>query len=315
MSKKPEPRRVFAGLWRVAVTVRDAATAAAAADAFGELDAVSTFEDQRDGTWRIEGLSAETPDRAALAARLALAWRDLTGLVAEPHWERLPPVDWLRLNQASFPPLAIARYFIHGSHHHGKVPAGRIGLLIDAATAFGTGEHATTRGCLVALDAAASVARIGPCVLDMGTGTGVLAIAAAKTGHRRVIARDIDPEAVRVACHNAKCNGVAGLIAARRSAGYRDRLVTRATPYDVVMANILARPLALMARDLGRVLAQDGIAILSGLLPWQEQQVLAAHRLQRLRLCRRIVIDGWSTLVVARGRPRNFRTLRRRPIP
>jgi ribosomal protein L11 methyltransferase len=315
LSKKPEPRRVFAGLWRVAVSGCDAATAAAAADAFGELDAVSTFEDQRDGTWGVEGLSADAPDRPAIAARLALAWRDLIGRAPALHWERLPPTDWLRTNQASFPPLAIARYFIRGSHHHGKVPAGRIGLLIDAATAFGTGEHATTRGCLVALDAAASVARIGPRVLDMGTGTGVLAIAAAKTGHRRVVARDIDPEAVRVACHNATCNGVAGLIAVRRSAGYRDRLVTHSAPYDVVTANILARPLALMARDLGRVLAPGGIAILSGLLPWQEQQVLAAHRLQRLRLCRRIVIDGWSTLVLARGRPRNFRTIRGRRIP
>lgn len=297
------------------MTVCDAAGAVAAADAFSELSAVSAFENPSDGTWRIEGLSTKAPDRAAITARLALAWRDLAGLAPEATWERMPPTDWLRANQASFPPLAIGRYFVHGSHYHGKVPAGRIGLLIDAATAFGTGEHATTRGCLIALDGAARVARIGPRVLDMGTGTGVLAIAAAKTGHRRVIARDIDPEAVRVASHNAKRNGVAGLIAVRRSAGYRDRLVMRAAPYDVVMANILARPLALMARDLGRVLAQDGVAILSGLLPWQEQQVLATHRLRRLRLCRRIVIDFWSTLVLARGRPRNFRTFRRRPSP
>lgn len=311
MSKKPEQRRTFAGLWRVVVTAPDSTAAAAAADAFSELSAVSAFEDKPGGTWHVEGLSSETPDRGAIAARLALAWLALAGNPPEPHWERVPPTDWLRANQARFPPLAVGRYFIHGSHYLGRVPSGRVGLLIDAATAFGTGEHATTRGCLLALDASARIGRATR-TLDMGTGTGVLAIAAAKTAHRRVVARDIDPESVRVAAHNAKRNGVAGLVAVRRSAGYRDRFVRRSAPYALVMANILARPLALMARDLGRVLAPGGIAILSGLLPWQESLVLGAHRLQRLRLKQRIVIDGWSTLVLARGRPRSFRSIRRR---
>jgi ribosomal protein L11 methyltransferase len=311
LSKKPEPRRAFAGLWRVVVSAPDSDAAAAAADAFSEFSAVSAFEEKPGGAWSVEGLSTEPPDRGAIAARLALAWLALAGNPPEPRWERVPPTDWLRANQASFPPLAIGRYFIHGSHHAGHIPAGRVGLLIDAATAFGTGEHATTRGCLLALDAAARIGRARR-VLDMGTGTGVLAIAAAKTAHRRVAARDIDPESVRVATHNAKRNGVAGLVAIRRSAGYRDRLVGRSAPYALVMANILARPLAMMARDLGRVLAPGGIAILSGLLPWQEGLVLGAHRLQRLRLKQRIVIDGWSTLVLARGRPRSFRSIRRR---
>lgn len=311
MSKKPDLRRTFAGLWRVAVTAPDADSAAAATDAFSELGAVSAFEEQPGGSWLVEGLSAEAPDRASIVARLALAWLGLVGNPPEPHWERLPPKDWLTANQASFPPLGIGRFFIYGSHHQGGVPSGRIGLLIDAATAFGTGEHATTRGCLTVLDA---VARNGAAmhVLDMGTGTGVLAIAAAKTWHRHVVARDIDPESVRVATHNARRNGVAGLVAVRRSAGYRDRGLAAAAPFDLILANILARPLTLMARDLGRVIAPGGIAILSGLLPWQENLVLAAHRLQRLRLCQRIVIDGWSTLVLARGRPNHFRFLRRR---
>jgi ribosomal protein L11 methyltransferase len=311
LSRKPEPRRTFAGLWRVVVTASDSDAAAAAADAFSELGAVSAFENTPGGTWHVEGLSSEQPDPGTIAARLALAWLALAGNPPEPRWERVPPTDWLCANQASFPPLAIGRYFIHGSHHAGRVPAGRVGLLIDAATAFGTGEHATTRGCLLVLDAVAQLGRVGS-VLDMGTGTGVLAIAAAKTAHRRVVARDIDPESVRVAMHNAKRNGVAGLVAVRRSAGYRDRLVARSAPYALVMANILARPLTLMARDLGRALAPGGVAILSGLLPWQESLVLSAHRLQRLRLKQRIVIDGWSTLVLARGRPQIFRPVRRR---
>src|SRR5262249_35837040 len=148
-------------------------------------------------------------------------------------------------------------------------------------------------------------------ILDMGTGTGVLAIAAAKTWHRPIEARDIDPESVRVAAHNARRNGVAPRVAVRRSAGYRDRFVARAAPYDLVLANILARPLTLMARDLGRALAPGGIAILSGLLPWQENLVLTAHRQQRLRLRQRLVIDGWSTLILARERPAHFRPFRK----
>jgi ribosomal protein L11 methyltransferase len=300
----------MAGLWRVAVTVADADEAAAVTDAFIELESVSTFEEKPGGAWRVEGLSNDKPDRGTLIARLALAWLGLASSPPEPLWERLPPTDWLRINQASFPPLALDRYFIYGSHHHGGVPAGRIGLLIDAATAFGTGEHATTRGCLHALDALARGDRMGR-ILDMGTGTGVLAIAAAKTWHSRVEARDIDPESVRVAAHNAKRNGVARLVAVRRSAGYRDRLVAKAAPYDLVLANILARPLRLMARDLGHSLAPGGIAVLSGLLPWQENVVLATHRLQRLRLCQRVVIDGWSTLVLARGRSAHFRSMRK----
>jgi ribosomal protein L11 methyltransferase len=301
----------MAGLWRVAVTAADAVSAAAAADAFGELESVSAFEEKPGGEWRVEGLT-EAPDRGAIAARLALAWLSLAGPPPELRWERLAPVDWLRLNQASFPPLALGRFFIYGSHYRNKVPTGRIGLLIDAATAFGTGEHATTRGCLAALDA---MARHDPPtrVLDMGTGTGVLAIAAAKTWRKRIVARDIDPEAARVTAHNARRNGVAGFIAVRRSTGYRDRLVVRAAPYDLILANILARPLSLMAKDLGRALAPGGIAVLSGLLPWQENMVLAAHRRQGLRLSQRLVIDGWSTLILARGRPARFRPTRKPP--
>lgn len=299
----------MSGLWRVIVTAPDADAAAAATDALGEFGAVSAFEEKPGGSWCVEGFSTAPPDRPATLARLALAWLSLSGPPPEPRWERLPPIDWVTLNQASFPPLAIGRYFIHGSHHHQRVPAGRIGLLIDAATAFGTGEHATTRGCLLALDQTAHLGRARR-ILDMGTGTGVLALAAAKTWHRRVRAFDIDPESVRVAAHNARRNGVARLVEMRRSAGYRDRVVLRHAPYDLVFANILARPLTLMARDLGRALAPGGIAILSGLLPWQENLVLSAHRLRRLRLRGRLVIDGWSTLILGRGRPAHFRSIR-----
>jgi ribosomal protein L11 methyltransferase len=131
---------------------------------------------------------------------------------------------------------------------------------------------------------------------------------AAKRWRRRVVARDIDPESVRVTAHNIRCNGVAPLIDVARSTGYRERGVMRRRPYDLVLANILARPLERMAADLRRALKPGGIAVLSGLLSYQEPGVLAAHRLAGFSLKQRIVIDGWSTLVLGRGRPAFFRS-------
>jgi ribosomal protein L11 methyltransferase len=277
--------------------VDDAGEAEAAAAALGTAcAAVSAFEAAPDGQWQVEGFAAAPPERAVLETALALAWVGRTAPPPALLLEAMPPRDWLALNQASFPPLAAGRYFVHGSHYRGRLPAGRIALTIDAATAFGSGEHATTRGCLLALDA---LARRRPArqVLDMGTGTGILAIAAAKTWRRRVHARDIDSEAVRVAARNAGVNGVASLVDARRSDGYRG--LPRG--FDLVFANILARPLALMAPALARALAPGGVAVLSGLLARQERTVLAAHRVQRLALRRRFCIEGWHTLVLGRA--------------
>jgi ribosomal protein L11 methyltransferase len=266
----------------------------------GILDSVSVFTGDSGG-WQIEGLSATRPGRAVLEARLALAAAAQHASAPALVIERLPARDWLAENQAALPPIAVGRYFIHGRYCESPRPAGRIGLLIDAATAFGTGEHATTRGCLLALDRLAQCRGRRRRILDMGTGTGILAIAAAKTWRGPVEARDIDAEAVRVARLNARRNGVAPFVKARRSVGYRDRALHRA-PFDLVFANILARPLIVMARDLRSALGDGGIAVLSGLLARQERAVLAAHRMLRLYLLRRIVVDGWSTLVLARGR-------------
>jgi ribosomal protein L11 methyltransferase len=258
--------------------------------------AVSAFE-APEGGWRVEGFATASPERALLEASLALAWAGREDAMGPLVIERLPPRDWLAENQASFPPLRAGRYFIHGSHYCGPVPAGAIALVIDAATAFGSGEHATTRGCLLALDALARRRRFAR-VLDMGTGTGILAMAAAKTWRLRVTARDIDAEAVRVAAHNAAVNGVAALIDARRANGYQG--LGRARQFDVIFANILSRPLALMAPALARALAPGGVAVLSGLLARQERTVLAAHRAQRLALRHRFRLSGWHTLVLAR---------------
>lgn len=287
-----------ASIWRLAATVPDAGAADLVAAALATVcGAVSAFEAAPDGAWHVEGLAAQLPAPGFLEAALAVAWRDRADEPPELRLEALPPRDWLAENQASFPPLVAGRYFIHGSHHRGRVPAGRIGITIDAATAFGSGEHATTRGCLLALADLARRRRARR-VLDMGTGTGILAIAAAKTWRRRVWARDIEAEAVRVAARNAAVNGVGSLVAVRRADGYRGL----GGGFDLVLANILARPLAVMAPRLARALAPGGIAVLSGLLARQERLVLAAHRAQRLVLRRRLAIEGWSTLVLVRPR-------------
>ena len=172
---------------------------------------------------------------------------------------------------------------------------------IDAATAFGTGEHPSTRGCLLALDGLACRRRFRR-PLDIGTGSGVLAIAAAKRLHRPVLASDIDCEAARVARHHVARNGVAGRVRVICAPGFRSRRL-RHGKYDLILANILARPLAAMARDLKRALAPGGVAVLAGLLRRQEPLVLSAQRAQGVALQRRVVIEGWSTLILRSGQP------------
>lgn len=308
LPRPPEPGVTRDGsVWRVRVAAPDAGLAERVAAAIGSLcGAVSAFETASGGGWLIEGFAEAATERSALETALLLAWAG-RGDPPMAVLEKLPPRDWVRENQESFPPRRIGRYFVHGSHHREGVPAGAVGLLIDAATAFGTGEHATTAGCLLALDRLARRRRYHR-ILDMGTGTGILAIAAVKTFASAALAVDIDGGSARVARENARRNGVAGRVTARWSRGYLTREVRRRRPYDLVLANILARPLALMARDLRRALAPGGVAVLSGLIEWQEPFVLAAHRAQRLCLARRITIDGWRTLVLRRraSEPNDF---------
>jgi ribosomal protein L11 methyltransferase len=283
-------------VWRVLARVRgaDAATAVLALldDLAGALSAFEIVEQE----WRVEAYPPSSVLSPALVAELALAAAAAGGTLVEIGEGQLPDRDWLAENQLAFPPLRVGRFFIYGSHHRGRVPAGAIGIMLDAATAFGTGEHPSTRGCLMALDRLARRHRFRRS-LDVGTGTGILAVAAAKLLHRRVLASDIDRGAVRVARHNVARNGVAGLVRVRGADGYRDRAI-RKLPYDLILSNILARPLALLARDLARTLMPGGRAVLSGLLRRQEPIVLAPHRGCGFVLERRLVIDGWSTLVL-----------------
>ena len=282
-------------VWHLLARVRGADAASAV---FALLDeatrAVSAFEIAPE-EWRVEAYPASSVLTPALAAQLALAAAAAGGTLLEIGEEKLPARDWLAENQLAFPPLRIGRFFVYGSHYRDRVPAGAIGIRVDAATAFGTGEHPSTRACLKALESLARRHRFRR-PLDIGTGTGILAIATAKLLRCKVLASDIDRSAVRVARHNVVRNGVMGAVRVRRAPGYRDRAL-RKSGYDLILSNILARPLALLACDLARALMPGGRAVLSGLLRRQEAIVLAPHCGCGIVLERRLVIDGWSTLV------------------
>ncbi len=295
----------LAKLWRASLTVPEA-HAGVFADVVGEhAEAVATFEVEEGETWLIEATMHGEPDRARIEARVAVLAASL-GL-EEPVLavEEVPPIDWVSHSYSGFPPIRAGRFFVHGSHHQGAAPPGTIDLLVDAATAFGTGEHGSTRGCLLALDRLRRRLRLrhglrGGAALDMGCGSGILALAVAKAWRARVIASDIDPEAVRVTRINAALNGEAPRVRACGGVGYASASVRRHAPYRLITANILARPLARMAPELRRHLARGGVAVLSGLLNRQERHVLQAHRAQGLRLVARVRVGDWTTLVVGR---------------
>jgi ribosomal protein L11 methyltransferase len=269
------------------------------------VDAVTMFMDDRsgrsdgEGDWHLEGYSKTPPNRPAIIAALEVV-AAVHGTVVPPlEYERVANQDWVAQNMRDFPPIDAGRFFVHGSRWQGRVPHGRIGLVMDAGTAFGSGEHATTRGCLLALDA---LGRRRKCAraLDLGCGSGILAIGMARMWACPVVATDIDPAAVRVAKGNAAANGMAARVTARVSDGWRDPMMTRRGPFDVVVANILARPLCRFAPALAAGLAPGGVAVLSGLLEWQERMVMGVHERQGLTLKSRLVVDGWATLTIGR---------------
>jgi ribosomal protein L11 methyltransferase len=209
----------------------------------------------------------------------------------------VPDVDWVRHSLEGLAPVTAGRFYLHGSHdRHGR-RAGGLSLEIDAGTAFGTGHHGTTTGCLLALDDLLKRRRPQR-MLDLGCGTGVLAIAAACATRNRVLATDIDPEAVRVTRLNAALNRVAPAVAALTAPGLNHRSIRSEAPFDLVFANILARPLINMAQGLSLVLAPGGTLILSGLTRDQLRWVWAAYRNRGLRFARVIFIGNWVTLAL-----------------
>jgi len=247
----------------------EAAAAAIDADPLLEATTYSILEEDEDrGLWRIDAFPTSDAETEGLLARLSgfPALRTIT--------QKLADADWLAMALSGLPPVRAGRFFIFGMHDRGRTPVNAVNLRIEAGAAFGTGHHGTTVGCLLAYDRLLKARRFAR-VLDVGAGTGVLAIAAARTGTRRAVGTDIDAVSVRIARENARVN----------RAG----------------ANILARPLVFLAQDIRGALAPGGTAVLSGLLRVQQRQVLAAYLARGFRLERRLHRDAWATLVLRRS--------------
>jgi ribosomal protein L11 methyltransferase len=271
-----------------------AEAAAAAIDGDPRLESTTYSileEDEDKGVWRIDAYPVSEDELQALIALLS-GFPLLTTTV-----ETLADADWLAMALSGLPPVRAGRFFVYGAHDRGRRPASTVNLRIEAGAAFGTGHHGTTVGCLLVFDQLLKRQRFTR-VLDVGAGTGVLAIAAARTGSKVAIGTDIDPVSVRIGCENALLNS------ARARFVYADGLahgaVTAHGPYDLVFANILARPLVRLASDIRGALEPGGVAILSGLLRTQERFVRAAYLSRGFVVERRLHRDAWSTLVMRR---------------
>jgi ribosomal protein L11 methyltransferase len=281
-------------LWtvRLRLDASGAEAAEAALEPFAQ--ALSRYEVDGGRQWEIEALVAGRPDRRAIRAALA-------GF-GPPAFAPLAPRDWVAESRRALPPIAAGRFYLRGAHVEEPTPRGKIALLIDAGAAFGTGRHETTRGCLLAMDRMARVGRRFRRPLDLGCGSGILAMAAARLWPGEALAADNDPDAVRVARENAAINGLMDRVIVVKSIGYGAAAIRRRAPFDLILANILARPLMRMAGALARHLAPGGRAVLSGLLTTQAEEVLAAHRRHGLALDFRLELGDWSVLVLRQPR-------------
>jgi ribosomal protein L11 methyltransferase len=257
---------------------------------------VGVFEiEDGSGRWEVGAYFVDPPDQIVLAL-LAAANGAQPFAVSE-----LPEIDWVAHVRRELAPIEAGRFFLYGSHDADKVPEGRVALLIEAAVAFGTGHHGTTLGCLRALDRLVERGFAPARVVDVGCGTAVLAMAAARVFPGTVLASDIDPVAVEVAAANARANGLEDRIMALEAAGFDHTELVARGPYDLVFANILMGPLIDLAPRMAEMTAPGGLAILSGLLTTQAEAVTAAYVARGFAPVEREDIGEWSTLVLRRG--------------
>ena len=274
-------------LWKAHITLAkgEASDMASLIELASEPQAILIAEEPFGPSATVEALYTEEPDAGFLSR---LAGRPIT---VEP----LPDQDWIRLSQQGLPPVRAGRFFVYGAHDAGAVPPGVIPMRIEAGLAFGTGHHETTALCLGVLSALAK-RRAFRTVLDLGCGTGLLAIGAARLWRRPVLASDIDPVAIEVTNENASGNGVGTLVRAVVADGLTHPILAAGAPYDLIIANILAGPLIRLAPQIVAALAPRGMLVLSGLLHNQEQMILSFYH--RLRFVARHRDGPWSALVL-----------------
>ena len=308
-------------LWKFSFTVPyeavDAFSDALEAAFFPEALAVSTCEAEpgssplvktasewneveAHGIWRVEALYDEEPALETLRKLIEGAQQETGIEPAALAIEPLPDEDWVTRSLEGLEPVRAGRFFVYGSHDADKLPEGRIGLLIEAAMAFGTGHHGTTLGCLRALDRLAEAGFQGRNVIDVGCGTAVLAMAAARLWPDPVLASDIDEVAVEVAEANVQANDLQGRVECLEAVGFDHPTIKARAPFDLVFANILKGPLIALAPDMARYTAPGGHAILSGLLVTQADDVLATYTAQGFTLHHREDIGEWSILTLTR---------------
>ncbi len=280
-------------------TLPDEDRAQALGEALEDLDpapiGVGVFEmEDGSGLWEVGAYFTEAPDDIALTL-MAAAFGSAEFAISE-----LPEIDWVAHVKRELKPVEAGRFFVYGSHDADKLPEGRIGLLIEAAMAFGTGHHGTTLGCLRALDRLADRGFHGRNVIDVGCGTAVLAMGAARLWPEPVLATDIDAVAVDVARANVDANAMAGQVDCLEAMGFEHPDIHARAPFDLVFANILKGPLVMIAPDMARHTATDSLAILSGLLNTQASDVLAAYVAAGFAEVEREEIGDWTTLLLRR---------------
>jgi ribosomal protein L11 methyltransferase len=247
-------------------------------------------EDEDKDVWRIDAFPTTDEEAEGFLRVLKDGGLNVTS-------EKLADADWLAMALSGLPPVIAGRFFVYGAHDRGLAPASTVNLRIEAGAAFGTGHHGTTVGCLLTYSDLLK-SRKFPKVLDVGCGTGVLAIAAARTGSTTAVGTDIDPISARIANENATLNQAKARFV--HASGLNDTAVSRHAPYDLVFANILARPLISLSSDIRNALKPGGIAILSGLLRIQEREVKAAYLARGFKVQRKLYRDAWATLVLVR---------------
>jgi len=261
-----------------------------------EPTGVGVFElEDGSGLWEVGGYFTETPDDTALAL-LAAVHGAQPFVVSE-----LPETDWVAHVKRELAPVEAGRFFVYGSHDADRVPEDCVPLLIEAAMAFGTGHHGTTKGCLLALDRLERAGLHARSTADIGCGTAVLAMAAAAIWPETVIASDIDPVAVDVARANAGANGLSDRVICVEAAGFDHPSLRSRAPYDLVFANILKGPLIQLAPDMAAMVGRDGHAILSGILNTQADEVVSVYKMAGFTLEARDEIADWTTLVLKRA--------------